>query len=73
MCIWRCIENLWAIHSLFECTNDFNEYLILGDYVSDFNDFTILSEDSTDSILCDFLWFLMIAFLVSNERVQWFH
>ena len=31
-----------AMHSLFECTNDFNEYLISGDYVSDFNDFKIL-------------------------------
>ena len=31
-----------VIHSLFECTNDFNEYLISGDYVSDFNDFKSL-------------------------------
>ena len=26
-----------AIYSLFECRNDFNEYLISGDYVRDFN------------------------------------
>ena len=26
-----------ATHSLFECTNDSNEYLIPGDYMSDFN------------------------------------
>ena len=31
-----------AIHSLFKCTNDFNEYLISGDYVSDFDDFKSL-------------------------------
>ena len=31
-----------AIHSLFEHTNDCNEYLISGNYVSDFNDFKIV-------------------------------
>ena len=28
-----------AIDCGFECTIDFNEYLVSGDYVSDFNDF----------------------------------
>ena len=31
-----------AILSLFECINDFNEYLISGDYMSHFNNFKIL-------------------------------
>ena len=35
-------NNRGAIHSFFDCTNDFNEYPISGDHVSDFNDFKSL-------------------------------
>ena len=43
-----------AIHFLFECTNDFNEYMMWGDYVRDFNDFKSLWYRRLPIVLNDF-------------------
>ena len=64
-----------AIHSLFKCTNDFNEYLISGDYVSDFNNVKILWYHRLHIVLGDFrelhmIWILFIRFQCDFMRFQ---